>query len=59
MEALVDPSHFENIDENNLKSMARFIKKMSKKIGKDLDEAMASLEGGSQNEGRMSIPNMD
>ncbi len=63
MEALADPSNFGNVDENDPKSLARFMKKMGKEmgeeIGEDFDEAMESMEDGGMNEDSMSIPDMD
>ncbi|MGA2939548.1 MAG: zinc ribbon domain-containing protein [Syntrophobacteraceae bacterium] len=59
MERLADPSRFSGLDENDPKSMAKWMKSMSKEMGDDLgedfdvdammDEAMAekeSAEGG-------------
>ena len=49
MEALADPSKFGDIDENDPKSMARFMKKMGREMGEDLgddlDEAVEGIEG--------------
>ena len=63
MEALADPSNFSNVDENDPKSMARFMKKMGKEMGEDLgedfDEAIASMGEGGMEEDSMSIPDMD
>jgi len=63
MEALADPSNFGDIDENDPKSMARFMKKMGKEMGEDLgedfDEAMESMEGGGLEEDSMSLPDVD
>ena len=64
MEALADPSNFGDVDENDPKSMARFMKKMSKEMGEEMggeefDEAMEAMEGGAQEEDSMSIPDMD
>lgn len=48
MEALADPSKFGDLDENDPKSMARFMKKMGKEMGEDvggdLDEALEGME---------------
>ncbi len=59
MERMADPSRFSGLDENDPKSMARWMKSMTKEMGDDLgedfdvdammDEAMAekeSAEGG-------------
>jgi putative FmdB family regulatory protein len=63
MEALADPNNFGGVDENDPKSMARFMKKMSKEMGEDLgedfDEAMESMGEGGQEEDSLSIPDMD
>ena len=63
MEALADPSNFGDVDENDPKSMARFMKKMGKEMGEDfgedLDEAMESMEEGGQEEDSMSLPDMN
>ena len=49
MESLADPSNFGDLDENDPKSMARFMKKMGSEMGEDLgsdlDEAMEGMEG--------------
>ena len=63
MEALADPSNFGDVDENDPKSMARFMKKMGKEMGEDMgedfDEAMESMAEGGMEEDSMSIPDMD
>jgi putative FmdB family regulatory protein len=63
IEALADPRNFGGVDENDPKSMARFMKKMGKEMGEDLgedfDEAMDSMGEGGQEEDSMSIPDMD
>ena len=63
MEALADSSNFGDVDENDPKSMARFMKKMGQEMGEDMgeefDEAMETMEGGSQQEDSLSIPDMD
>jgi len=59
MERLADPSRFSGLDENDPKSMAKWMKSMGREMGEDLgedfdvdammDEAMAekeALEGG-------------
>ena len=49
MEALADPSKLADLDENDPRSMARFMKKMGKEMGEDLggdlDEALEGMEG--------------
>ena len=60
MEALADPSNFGDIDENDPKSMARFMKKMGREMGEDLggdmDEAIEGLEGMGGDDMAPSIP---
>lgn len=54
LERLADPSRFGDLDENDPKSVARFMQKMGKELGEDLgedfeqamEEAMAEGEGG-------------
>lgn len=48
MEALADPSRLGDLDENDPKSMARFMHKMGKEMGEDFD---GDLEGMMENEG--------
>ncbi len=63
MEALANPNNFGDLDENDPKSMARFMKKMGKEMGEDLgediDEAMDSMGDGGSQEDSMSLPDMD
>lgn len=44
LESLADPSSFGDVDENDPRSMARFMKKMGREMGEDvgddLDEAL-------------------
>ncbi len=55
MDSLADPSALAGLDENDPKSMARWMKKMGREMGEDagenfdqnIDEAMAGTEGGS------------
>ena len=50
LESLADPSKFGDVDENDPKSMARFMKKMGKEMGEDLgDELDAALEDSEGN----------
>jgi len=57
LESLADPSQFGDIDENDPKSMARFMKRMGQEMGEDmgddLDEAMdeAMAEGDAEGDG--------
>lgn len=50
IESMTDPSHFGDVDENDPKSMARFMKKMSREMGEDLgddfDEALEETGEG-------------
>src|SRR5215470_4564357 len=54
LDSLADPSSFGDLDENDPRSVARFVKKMGSEMGEDLgddldsamDEAMAEGEGG-------------
>ena len=54
MESLADPSKLAGLDENDPKSIARWMKKMGKEIGEDtgedfdqsIDEAMEEAESG-------------
>lgn len=61
MEAMADPSKFGDLDENDPKSMARFMKKMGKEMGEDLgddfDEAMEGM--GDDEMGTPTTPDMD
>ena len=51
LDALADPSNFGNLDENDPKSMARFMRKMGREMGEELggddfDEMVDELESG-------------
>lgn len=50
LESLADPSKWGDIDENDPKSVARFVKKMGKEMGEDIDqlaeEAAQEAESG-------------
>lgn len=49
LESLADPGTFGGLDENDPKSMAQFMKKMSQEMGEDLgDEFDETLEGGDE-----------
>jgi putative FmdB family regulatory protein len=60
MEALADPSNLGDFDENDPKSMARFMKKMGRQMGEDLggdlDESLEGMEGDNM---APSIPDVD
>jgi len=57
MEAAADPSHYGDLDENDPRSVAKYVKQMGEEMGEDLgpdldaamDEAMD--EGGTGDEG--------
>ena len=56
MEALADPSNLGGLDENDPKSVSRWMRKMGKEMGEDLggedfDEMMAEAEGDGGGEG--------
>jgi putative FmdB family regulatory protein len=55
LESLADPSTMGNIDENDPKSVARFMKKMGQEMGEDLggdiDEAIEEEMAGGGGEG--------
>lgn len=63
MEGLANPSNFGDVDENDPKSIARFMKKMGKEMGEDMgedfEEAMESMGEGGAGEDSMSLPDMD
>jgi hypothetical protein len=58
MEAAADPSHYGDLDENDPRSVAKYVKRMGEQMGEDLgpdldaamDEAMDD-EGGAGDEG--------
>lgn len=55
LESLSDPRSFGEVDENDPKSMARWMKKMGQEMGEDLDpefdEAIEQMESGQLPEG--------
>lgn len=59
LESLADPSKLAGLDENDPKSLARWMKKMGKEVGEDLgedfdesiDEAMEEAEKGEEEAG--------
>jgi hypothetical protein len=47
LEALADPSHLAGLDENDPKSMARFMKNMGEEMGEDVgDDVLEAMESG-------------
>ncbi|MBM4125123.1 MAG: zinc ribbon domain-containing protein [Nitrospira sp.] len=53
MESLADPSKFGDLDENDPRSMARFMKKMGQEMGEDLgDDFDEALEGAGDDLGQ-------
>ena len=47
LEALADPGHLTGLDENDPKSMARFMKNMGEEMGEDLgDDVLDAMESG-------------
>jgi hypothetical protein len=63
MDAMADPSAFGDVDENDPKSMARFMKKMSGEMGEEMgpefDEMVGRLEAGeSPEEIEKTMPEM-
>ncbi|MBM4132167.1 MAG: zinc ribbon domain-containing protein [Nitrospira sp.] len=52
LESLADPSHLGGLDDNDPKSMARFMKKMGEEMGEDVgDDVEAALdEAGAEGE---------
>lgn len=63
MDAMADPSAFGDVDENDPKSLARFMKKMSGEMGEEMgpefDEMVGRLEAGeSPEEIEKSMPEM-
>ena len=63
LDSLSDPSQYGDLDENDPKSVARFMKRMGQEMGEDLgddldaamDEAMAEGEDGGGSEGEGSL----
>jgi DNA-directed RNA polymerase subunit RPC12/RpoP len=63
MDALSDPSALGNLDENDPKSLGRWMRKMGKEMGEDLgsdfDEVVGRLESGEDPESiEKSIPDL-
>jgi hypothetical protein len=50
MESMADPSNFSGVDENDPKSVAKFMKKMGSEMGEDLgpefNDVVERLESG-------------
>ncbi len=65
MESLADPSSFGDVDENDPKSMARFMRKMGdemggEELGPEFDEMVDRLEAGENPEDiEKSMPGLD
>jgi len=51
MESLADPSKLSGVDENDPKSLARWMKKMGKEMGGDLDESIDEAMEQGEGEG--------
>ncbi len=45
MESLADPSKWSGLDEKDPKSMARWMKRMGKELGEDMEGMDETLEG--------------
>lgn len=63
MESMADPSNFGDLDENDPKSMAKFMKKMGSEMGEDLgpefNEVVDRLDAGESPESvEKSMPEM-
>jgi putative FmdB family regulatory protein len=53
LDALADPSHYSDVDENDPKSIARMMKRIGREMGEEVqgpefDEAIEELERGGQ-----------
>jgi putative FmdB family regulatory protein len=67
LDSLADPSSYGDLDENDPRSVARFVKKMGQEMGEDLgedldaavDEAMADGDGPDGGEGPLMDPGGD
>jgi putative FmdB family regulatory protein len=56
LDALADPSNFSGLDENDPKSMARWMRKMGKEMGEefsgdDFDQMVEEMEAGNMPDG--------
>ena len=63
MESLADPSSFGDVDENDPKSVAKFMRKMGSEVGEDLGpefgEVVDRLESGESPESiEQSVPDL-
>jgi hypothetical protein len=63
LESMADPSNFGDLDENDPKSMAKFMKKMGSEMGEDLGpefgEVVDRLEAGEDPEAiEQSMPDL-
>jgi hypothetical protein len=64
LDALSDPSGYGDLDENDPRSVAQFVKKMGREMGEDLDEdldaamdeAMAEGDGDGGDDGGLMDP---
>ncbi|HEU4438247.1 MAG TPA: hypothetical protein VFT36_03315 [Methylomirabilota bacterium] len=64
LDSLSDPSSYGDLDENDPRSVARFVKKMGHEMGEDLgddldaamDEAMAEGDDGGGDDGGLMDP---
>nr|MBI3614312.1 zinc ribbon domain-containing protein [Nitrospirota bacterium] len=54
LESLADPSRFGGMDEDDPKSMARFMKKMGEEMGEDLGDDVEAAMGEAGAEGEAS-----
>jgi len=60
LEALADPGQFGDLDENDPKTMARFMKKMGREMGEDLgDDLDEALEGAEDDATGLDSTDMD
>jgi hypothetical protein len=67
LDSLADPTGYGDLDENDPRSVARFVKKMGQEMGEDLgedldaavDEAMAEGAGPDDGEGALMDPGGD
>jgi putative FmdB family regulatory protein len=60
LEALADPGQFGDLDENDPKTMARFMKKMGREMGEDLgDDLDEALEGAGDDATGLDSTDMD
>ncbi len=59
LESLADPSKLGDVDENDPRSMAKFMKKMGQEMGEDfgdeMDQAMEETEAGASDNGGSDV----